>query len=378
MNMIMSRERIAELAEGYRATKNADLRNEIVDANYGLISKAARTYLGKNLTDRGIKMESEDILAEGAIGLMNAAEHFKLDEGVEFSTFAYKCIRTRIGRAIEEQSRVIRLSSNMQNLIREWKRVARLLKNEYERTPDNHEVAEWLIKNCKLKSQKWSHDLAADVVKAMILKTATSDEVLQIIPIEEETKSYEEETQMEQVLDELKFLPEPYKEAVRLSYFEHLGLDDIAKILGIKKHKAGILIHSGIEMIKANLGLDFNEKLISKIDLTPEVDESNEIPAFISIDKKESERKQIENKEPVIRKNEETKAPKVKTGKLPRDLSFGEQCIIYYNYRNNGGTMTFMKLEEHFGLHLSQGNTAMRICKIVSDKLKELKKQKGA
>ncbi|MBN9618094.1 MAG: sigma-70 family RNA polymerase sigma factor, partial [Acidobacteriales bacterium] len=78
-----------------RAVQNGDqqARQRLIESNMRLVINIAKTY-----RNRAIPLE--DLIQEGAIGLMQAAERFDPDKGFRFSTYATHWIRQAIGRAI--------------------------------------------------------------------------------------------------------------------------------------------------------------------------------------------------------------------------------------------------------------------------------------
>lgn len=83
------------LGKGPRAL---DARNQLVMANYGLIHLVSQAY-------RRAGIRYEDLVQEGAMGLLRAAETFDPDRGVRFGTYAVYWIRSKVQRFIEHQRR---------------------------------------------------------------------------------------------------------------------------------------------------------------------------------------------------------------------------------------------------------------------------------
>lgn len=84
-------------------------RKRLIESNQRLVASIARRYQG-----RGIPFE--DLMSEGNIGLIKAAESFNPDKAAKFSTHATYWIRQSIGRALEGQESQIRLPANLVNL----------------------------------------------------------------------------------------------------------------------------------------------------------------------------------------------------------------------------------------------------------------------
>ena len=117
MNANMLSEVIAKLDCGRRETQNA--KNIFIKANLRLVLSIAKKYPRANLS-------LIDLVQEGNIGLMKAVDRFDYRRGLKFSTYATWWIKQAILRAIENQSRTIRIPVNK---IEKIKKLNRLLPN---------------------------------------------------------------------------------------------------------------------------------------------------------------------------------------------------------------------------------------------------------
>jgi RNA polymerase primary sigma factor len=127
-----------ELDLGHRAgAGDARARARLVERNLRLVVSVAKRY-------RGMGLPFEDLIQEGNIGLMKAAERFDPDLGNRFSTYAIWWIRQAIGRAIEDKGRAIRLPTHAQGKVRKAARTRNELSATLGREPAEEEVAERL------------------------------------------------------------------------------------------------------------------------------------------------------------------------------------------------------------------------------------------
>src|SRR5215469_3002657 len=122
----------AALARG-----DSNARSRMIRANLRLVVKIARDYLG-----RGVVLD--DLIGEGNLGLIRAAEEFDPRFGTRFSTYASYWIKQAIRHALINTTTTIRLPAHMVGLLTKWRRAERELSREAGRAPSFDEVAAYL------------------------------------------------------------------------------------------------------------------------------------------------------------------------------------------------------------------------------------------
>ena len=170
---LLTPERESELAEimtnpDSTDDQKAEAKNELVEANLRLVVSIAKRYVGKG-------MFFLDLIQEGNLGLMKAADKFNYEMGYRFSTYATWWIRQAITRAIADQARTIRIPVHMVETIHKVTRYSRQLLQELGREATPEEIGEAM-------------DMSADKVRD-IMKIA-QDPVSLETPIGEEEDSH--------------------------------------------------------------------------------------------------------------------------------------------------------------------------------------------
>jgi len=107
----------------------------LIESNLRFVVNVAKKYQNKNIPIM-------DLISEGNIGLMNAADRFDPDKGYKFISYAVWWIRQSILQAIAEQSRIVRLPLNQVGSVNKINRILNKFEQENERRPSIDEIAE--------------------------------------------------------------------------------------------------------------------------------------------------------------------------------------------------------------------------------------------
>ncbi|HEX9653314.1 MAG TPA: RNA polymerase sigma factor RpoD/SigA [bacterium] len=109
--------------------------DKLVKANLRFVISVAKEYQGQGLP-------LQDLISEGNLGLIKAAQRFDETRGFKFISYAVWWIRQSILQALAEQSRVVRLPLNRVGAINKVGRVLERLEKQYGREPSMTEVAD--------------------------------------------------------------------------------------------------------------------------------------------------------------------------------------------------------------------------------------------
>jgi RNA polymerase primary sigma factor len=130
---LLTHEEEKELARR-AAAGDAEARRRLIESNLRLVIAIARRY-----TSTGVPLI--DLIQEGNLGLMRAAEKFDYQRGCHFGTYATWWIRQAVSRAAGEQSRLIHLPEHVATRLRKVRRVAAQLSQENGLDPLPEQIA---------------------------------------------------------------------------------------------------------------------------------------------------------------------------------------------------------------------------------------------
>ena len=162
---LISVEEEVELAGRIR---NGDMaaRERLVNANLRFVVSVAKQYQNQGLS-------LPDLINEGNVGLIKAAEKFDETRGFKFISYAVWWIRQSILQALAEQARIVRLPLNQVGSLNKIQKAYSRFEQEFERRPSAEELAEEL---------EMPIDKIAEVLSRIIARYPRSDAVPSMIP----------------------------------------------------------------------------------------------------------------------------------------------------------------------------------------------------
>ncbi len=129
--------RLAKLVRSEDKNKSLKALKKLTQSNLRFVVSVAKKYQGQGLP-------FTDLINEGNLGLIKAAERFDETRGFKFISYAVWWIRQSILQALAENSRIVRLPLNRVGTISKVMKIANKLEQDIERKPNEVEIAEKL------------------------------------------------------------------------------------------------------------------------------------------------------------------------------------------------------------------------------------------
>ena len=247
---LVTPEEEVELAQRIKAGDKQAL-DRLVKANLRFVVSVAKQYQNQGLT-------LQDLINEGNVGLIKAAQRFDETRGFKFISYAVWWIRQSILQAVAEQARTIRLPLNQVGAVSKLKKTAAMREQEYQRKPSVAELAHELdIPEAKVRNlmEMNMHQISTDAP----LDDDDEGNFLDVYVDQGSTatdEAVENESDNTAIQRSLKALTDKERQVLSMYYGigtdREYSLDEIALHMGISRERTRQIRDRALKRLKSN------------------------------------------------------------------------------------------------------------------------------
>jgi RNA polymerase primary sigma factor len=229
-------------------------REHLIRANLRLVVSIAKIY-----AERGLALQ--DLIAEGNIGLMKAAEKFDPAAGCRFSTYGTWWIKQSIRRALTNTVRSVRVPGYMSEMVSKWRSISAELAYHLGRTPTVEEVARelgipresWPLLKRTIETSGSGSQVSLDVISA----TQDTVEDERVVSPEEHTAHNDLLGRLEELLGVIE---DREATILRLRYGvgtesgEPMTLKEIGRVVGLTRERVRQIEQEALKKLYGVMG----------------------------------------------------------------------------------------------------------------------------
>jgi RNA polymerase primary sigma factor len=232
-------------------------RQALVEANQRLVMSIARRY-------PHFSMDFLDLVQEGNLGLMRAADRFDPDRGFRFGTYAAWWVRQSIGRLVAEQGGAVRIPPHVQESLHKVNRISRRLVLKTGKEPRVEELAKHLGKTPKRIKEILAAGRRPISTETQVGDDDDSAKLLDFIPDPHAGPDEEADLRVQQAVlqDAMSALTEREQHIISMRFHEDLTLQEVGDHYGITRERTRQLEAQALRKLRKRLKADLLRRLI--------------------------------------------------------------------------------------------------------------------
>jgi RNA polymerase primary sigma factor len=238
------------------ATKSAQgdevAKNKLITSNLRFVISVAKQYQNQG-------MSFEDLVNEGNLGLIKAAERFDEKRGFKFISYAVWWIRQSILEALTQNSRLIRIPSNQISSLQKLKRETDFFEQKFQREPTQEEMAEIMDEDVYKISNLIKHSSTHSSLDSPIESSNSENFTLMDTIVIEDNNSIDIKMEEESLKKDIKNVLETLKIKERdiiCMYFGLMGkqkmtLEEIGEFYGLTRERVRQIKDKGVRILRS-------------------------------------------------------------------------------------------------------------------------------
>ena len=202
---------------------NMEARTRLVEENVGLIWSVVRRFQGRGY-------ENDDLFQIGSIGLLKCIDHFDLERGVKFSTYAVPLIMGEIKRFLRDDG-MVKVSRSLKEINYKIKKETEQYQKEFHREPTLQEISVTLQVDQEdiLMAMESGQEVAS---LHQVIYQSDGDEIHLEDKIEQQEDEIENAMNRMYINQLLSRLSDQERTLIEMRYFQNKTQSAVAEVLG--------------------------------------------------------------------------------------------------------------------------------------------------
>jgi RNA polymerase sigma-B factor len=241
------RQEVDSLVREYHRTRELSLRDRLISQHLYLVQTVARKFAG-------LGESYDDLLQEGAMGLINAVDLYDPDRGVQFATYATHLVEGQIRHYLRDKGKLIKQPAWVQELTTKIMKASEALTQELDREPTLSEISERVGTTPDTVRKMLE---AKERSKVASLDSASSDDDDSAPAVDPEKLRTQGAGESQLAIEDRIFLSESMsrlkvleQKVVHHFYYLDLNQTEIARKLGISVNYASYLLRGALAKLK--------------------------------------------------------------------------------------------------------------------------------
>ncbi len=246
-------------AEIILADREADkARHKLVESNQRLVMSIARRYPHHS-------MDFLDLVQEGNLGLMRAADRFDPDRGFRFGTYAAWWVRQSIGRLVAEQGAAVRIPPHVQESLHKLNRITRRIVMKTGKEPSVEELAEYIGKPPARVAEILTTGKRPVSTDAHVGDGDNTATFMDFLPDPDAVPDEEADLRVQQavVQNAMSALTDREQDIISLRFQDGLTLQEVGEKYNITRERTRQIQQQALKKLKKRLKADLLRRMVN-------------------------------------------------------------------------------------------------------------------